>query len=234
MNLRSKAVLEAAIKEYIKSGEPVSSKGLAKVCDFGVKDATIRAELNNLTKEGYLTQLHTSGGRMPTDKGYQFFVDSAIDDAMDSKRILSGRSGSLATKLKNGKIQDFVREFSDVTHLLGVGTSQKEHQVYKSGLDDLFDRLDLEMKEDFQEIIRDFEMLDNRFEDLVNKAFKQLDRPQVFIGKRSPITKSENLSVIVDSYDINGEKVLIAIIGPKRMDYDRNLKLFKLFHEYDE
>jgi transcriptional regulator of heat shock response len=53
------------------------------------------------------------------------------------------------------------------------------------------------------------------------------------VGK-SPITSSRNLSVILDSYDIDGDKILIAIVGPKRMDYDKNLQLFKLLREYIE
>ena len=70
MNVRTKAILEAAIKHYIREGKPVSSKELAKDYDFGVKDATVRNELNELTREGFLMQTHTSGGRVPTDKGY--------------------------------------------------------------------------------------------------------------------------------------------------------------------
>ena len=71
MNLRSKSVLEAAIKEYIKYGKPATSKALAKQYNFGVKDATVRNELNTLTKEGFLEQPHTSGGRVPTDRGFK-------------------------------------------------------------------------------------------------------------------------------------------------------------------
>src|SRR3989344_8939502 len=107
MDFRTKTILEAAVKDYIKNGEPVSSKGLAKKYKFGVKDATIRAELNRLTKDGFLAQLHTSGGRVPTDKGYQLFVEGALDNALDASSIMKRYKG-LASDLHQGKIRDFV------------------------------------------------------------------------------------------------------------------------------
>jgi len=75
MRERSTQILEAAVREFIRSGRPVSSRELAKRGLFGVSPATIRAELSRLTRDGYLDQLHTSGGRVPTDKGYELFVE---------------------------------------------------------------------------------------------------------------------------------------------------------------
>ncbi|HEY4499893.1 MAG TPA: DeoR family transcriptional regulator [Candidatus Paceibacterota bacterium] len=233
MNVRTKAILEAAIKQYIREGKPVSSKELAKDYDFGVKDATVRNELNELTQEGFLMQTHTSGGRVPTDKGYQFFVAQTFSDVADTKRIINERYGALAGELKHGKLQDFIKSVSDETQLLGVGKKEKEPTVYKSGFEELVDHLDMDTKQEFQEIVHDFEMLDTRMDALRSRVFgKALPAPQVFIGKQSPITHSENLSVILDSYEIGGEKVVIALIGPKRMDYPKNMKLLKLFHTY--
>lgn len=231
MNIRTKSILEAAVKEYINNGSPVSSKGLAKKYDFGVKDATIRAELNRLTKEGFLTQLHTSGGRAPTDRGYRFFVENAADDALASTKILNqNKFGELAGELKKGAFRNFIDEFAEETKLLGVG--QREKEIYKSGLDELFGRLDLETKEEFREIIRDFEMLDERLRGMQERLFGDFPLPRVFIGRKSPITHSENLSVIMDNFDVDNHRILIAVIGPKRMDYDKNLKLFKSLKNY--
>ena len=211
----------------------MSSKELAKDFDFGVKGATVRNELNRLTKDGFLAQLHTSGGRVPTDKGYQFFVAQTLSDVADTRRVMNEHYGALAGDLKHGKLKDFVEAMSDETKLLGVGKKEKERTVYKSGLNELVDHLDMESKQEFQEIVQDFEMLDKRMGALRERVSgKALPAPQVFIGKQSPITHSESLSVILDSYDVDGEKVLIALIGPKRMDYSKNVKLLKLFHHY--
>lgn len=231
MNLRAKTILEAAVKEFIRSGEPVSSKELAVKYDFGLKAASVRNELGKLTKEGFLAQLHTSGGRVPTDKGYQFFVEHTLDDVIDAKKILTDKHNLLTANLRRGQLRDFVEEFSDEVKLLGVGKKEKEREVYKSGLRDLFERGDFGTKEEMSEIVRDFESLDQRLDAMRNRLFKELRTPQVFIGKQSPITKSGNLSVIADSYDLGDDKVLIAVIGPKRMDYDKILKFFKSFRD---
>jgi len=229
MNIRSKSILEATIKEFIKTGEPVSSKDLGKKYKFGVKDATIRNELNALTKEGFLAQLHTSGGRVPTDKGYKFFVEETVEDVIASKEIMDNRCNTLLGDLQGGHLRDFVEAFSDETRLLGVG--QREKETYKSGLDSLFEQLDLDTKDDIHEIIHDFERLDERMHEMSRKLLGELKEAKVYIGNQSPITKSKNLSVIIDSYPVGDFKVLIAIVGPKRMDYDRNLKLFKSLHK---
>ena len=86
--------------------------------------------------------------------------------------------------------------------------------------------MDFENREDFLEVVHDFELLDDRVAELKNNFFEQ-QLPQVFVGTHSPITKSRHLSVIADSYDVNGEKFLLLAIGPIRMDYKKPLKVFK-------
>ena len=75
LTLRQADILDSVISEYIRLAEPISSQHLEKRYDFGVSPATIRNELQALSEKGYLAQPHTSAGRMPTDKGYRFFVD---------------------------------------------------------------------------------------------------------------------------------------------------------------
>lgn len=71
---RQDKLLDFLIKEYICTAEPVSSKALKKVTDLDVCGATIRNDLQVLTKEGYIEQPHTSAGRVPTKKAYQHFA----------------------------------------------------------------------------------------------------------------------------------------------------------------
>jgi transcriptional regulator of heat shock response len=231
MNLRSKAILEAAVKEYIRSGEPVSSKALAEKYDFGIKWAAIRRELGVLTQEGFLDQLHTSGGRVPTDKGYQFFVANTLDHAATSQKILKDRYGLLVDNLYGGRLKNFIDAFSQETKLLGIGQKEKDQEVYKSGLHDLISQLDLEDRKEIQEVVKDFDMLDKRLKRFAEKLFQSAAEPRVFIGKKSPITKSKSLSVIMDSFKVGDYKILIAAVGPKRMDYNKNLNLFKALHK---
>src|SRR5688500_16860780 len=76
---RKAAVLTAVVADYIAGGEPVGSKRLVSDHGLGVSSATVRAEMVALEEAGYITHPHRSAGRIPTDKGYRFFVDSLAD-----------------------------------------------------------------------------------------------------------------------------------------------------------
>ncbi len=87
---RQGKILNKIVEEYIELVEPVSSKLLEKKYDFGVCPATIRIEMQKLTDTGFISQPHTSAGRIPTDKGYRFFVDTLfqkgfLKESYDSK-----------------------------------------------------------------------------------------------------------------------------------------------------
>src|SRR6266513_5474399 len=76
---RSKRVLAALVREYIASGEPVASSLLVTAAGLGVSSATVRSILARLEEEGFVQQPHTSAGRIPTDRGYRFFVDQLLE-----------------------------------------------------------------------------------------------------------------------------------------------------------
>jgi heat-inducible transcriptional repressor len=73
---RKAAILRAVVEEYIETAQPVGSASVARAPGLAVSPATVRNEMGALEREGYLAQPHTSAGRIPTDKGYRFFVDS--------------------------------------------------------------------------------------------------------------------------------------------------------------
>lgn len=73
---RKAAILRAVVEEYIQTAQPVGSAAVARVPGLTVSPATVRNEMGALEREGYLAQPHTSAGRVPTDKGYRFFVDA--------------------------------------------------------------------------------------------------------------------------------------------------------------
>ena len=75
LDARKAAILEAIVTEYIGTAQPVGSSHVADAQGIGVSPATVRSEMVALERDGYLVQPHTSAGRIPTDKGYRFFVD---------------------------------------------------------------------------------------------------------------------------------------------------------------
>jgi heat-inducible transcriptional repressor len=73
---RKAAILKAVVEEYIQTAQPVGSGAVSRIPELSISSATVRNEMGVLERDGYLAQPHTSAGRIPTDKGYRFFVDS--------------------------------------------------------------------------------------------------------------------------------------------------------------
>lgn len=77
---RKKHILATIVEQYIKTGEPIGSKVLIDYLPFSVSSATIRNEMSDLAQMGYLEQPHTSAGRIPTEKGYRYYVDNLLGE----------------------------------------------------------------------------------------------------------------------------------------------------------
>lgn len=77
---RKKKILKAIIANYLETGEPVGSRTISKYTDLNLSSATIRNEMADLEEMGYIIQPHTSAGRIPTDTGYRFYVDSLKEE----------------------------------------------------------------------------------------------------------------------------------------------------------
>ncbi len=231
MDERTLKILLASVRDFIDTGVPVSSKELYEAHDFGIKPASIRGELLRLTDAGYLDQPHISGGRVPTEEGYEFFVNRLIAD-MFGKTLggLVSLRDSLLEELLHRRTDEAVSELSDELGTLAIGYESDSGSFYKSGFEELCSQLDLNRREEFLEIVHDFESLNDRVEKFAG-SLKSGESPQVYIGKKSPITQSPHLAVIADSYVIDGEPMLLIAVGPKRMDYKKPLKIFKAIRE---
>ena len=90
---RRMLVLRAVVEDYIRSQEPVGSTTLTRDHDLGVSSATVRNDMAALEDEGYLIQPHTSAGRVPTEKGYRYFVDRLATVVPLSEAQRRGRTG---------------------------------------------------------------------------------------------------------------------------------------------
>ncbi len=219
MDERTTRILESSIQEFIETGEPVSSGLLYEKYDFGIKPAMIRLELDALEEDGYLRKPHHAAGRVPTDLGYEFYA----------KRMLLGRGANGAhagvrSLARRRSLPDLLEELSRELGLLSVAADMAHDAVYKSGLEALISNLDWEDRENLRSVIRDFEEVDER---LPKAAEKVGEGSHVFIGRKSPLTRSENLSVIGGTYRIGDATVSIFAIGPKRMDYKKVIRVFK-------
>lgn len=231
---RTTDILEALIEDFISGGEPVSSSHLYKRHDFGIKPAMIRLELEKLADEGFLEQPHHSAGRVPTDRGYEFFAERALvaemarptrhESMSDSGRHAGNVRHIFRSMLAHRALPELVSELSDELGLLSVGRDRTS--LYKEGLDNLVENLNWLSNEEITSVVKDFVEIDERLARVAEKLSPK-DEPKVFVGKKSPVTKSENLTVVMRSYDSDGGHVLLLAIGPKRMDYRKTLEVFR-------
>ncbi len=101
---RKKKILNATIRTYMETGEPVGSRTIAKYSDLKLSSATIRNEMSDLEEMGYIVQPHTSAGRIPTDKGYRLYVDHLMEEkdkeVTDLKELMFERTDRLEQVLK--------------------------------------------------------------------------------------------------------------------------------------
>ncbi len=86
---RKKKILKAVIANYLETGEPVGSRTISKYTDLNLSSATIRNEMADLEELGYIVSPHTSAGRVPTDKGYRFYVDNLMEEKEEIEEVKS-------------------------------------------------------------------------------------------------------------------------------------------------
>ena len=102
---RKVKILHAIIRTYLETGEPVGSRTISKYVDLHLSPATIRNEMSDLEELGYILQPHTSAGRIPSDKGYRFYVDSLMEEKVqeleDMKTELEQKSDKIEVMLKH-------------------------------------------------------------------------------------------------------------------------------------
>ena len=95
LNERKEKILDAVIRNYLETGEPVGSRTISKYTDLNLSSATIRNEMSDLEELGYIVQPHTSAGRIPSDKGYRFYVDLLMEN---KEQEISRREDALLEK----------------------------------------------------------------------------------------------------------------------------------------
>jgi len=104
MDERKATILQAIIRNYLETGEPVGSRTISKYTDLNLSSATIRNEMADLEEMGYIIQPHTSAGRIPSDKGYRFYVDTMMEakdrEISEMKKVLMERQDKLEDMLK--------------------------------------------------------------------------------------------------------------------------------------
>ncbi len=126
---RKKKILQAVIKNYLETGEPVGSRTISKYTDLNLSSATIRNEMADLEELGYIFQPHTSAGRIPTDMGYRLYVDDMLstrEKELDKKdRKLDDKAESLKTmqEIMDKRVDRIEEVLKDMAKMLANNTN---------------------------------------------------------------------------------------------------------------
>lgn len=214
MTDRQKLILRAIVEQYAEVAAPVGSSLMAKA--FNVSSATIRAEMAELERLGFIMQPHTSAGRVPTDKGYRFYVN-AVSEADElpvnrrAERALTARveSGGLPERT----IRNAVDTLVELTHNLGLATLG--NQLYMSGLTNLFGQPEFASGHHVKEVAR---LLDNLEPWLYEAAPNE--PLSVYIGQENPIGRNAGVTLIISRFrSPYSDRSYIGILGPTRQNY---------------
>ena len=210
LETRKEKILGLIVDSYTQNAEPVGSKFLVEECGLEVSGATVRNEMRDLEEQGYLTHPHTSSGRMPTEAGYEYYVENIMKVKDLSKK--------LQTELERLKDNDkkqylkilgkYIAEKTQSAVIVAFG----EDSIYYTGISNLFSQPEFRDYAYTVSVSTIFDQVDERIE----SVFELLNdkEPRVFIGQKNPFGA---MCGLVGGR--LGDDALFAILGPLRMDY---------------
>lgn len=223
MELRQKKILAAIVKEYSESANPVGSKELVDKYNFRESSATIRNEMVELEKTGFIYQPHKSAGRVPTDKGYRFFVNELMRrfELSDKERHL------LKSELEKLKVQHEQLGRSIANVIAQVSGSAAfallPNESSSTGLSHIIGEPEFTDAKTMKQVAQLLENIDKHASKLIKKTEVTAE---AIIGGESPLPVPRELSLVVSNIQMaDGKKGVIGIVGPKRMSYAKNLSI---------
>ena len=229
---RKRRILTAIVGDYISSAEPVGSRTLARKYDLGVSPATIRNEMADLESLGFLSRFHTSSGRIPSSKGYRFYVDSLMPRKVSAKdkRVID----EWYRRRTQGAFEVFretARIISQVTHNLSLVLKEGDTSgagLYYSGQARLLEQ------PEFCDIGRVREILlfleeESRLKAVLRSSPEGLS---VKIGREIRCRNICDCSIVTLRLSLGEASPTIAVLGPTRMEYGRAISLLRYMNDY--
>lgn len=223
MNERKELILNTIIKEHIKTGVPVSSGILVEKYKLDISPATVRNEMSALEEEGYIVQPHTSAGRIPTELAYNFYLEN-----IKPIKIKKQESESLLKILKakeDKSLKEVARLISRFSGL-AVFWAFHRHNLFYTGISDLFHQPEFSQLELIYNISSVIDGLDNIIDNIYEEVQEGLN---IFIGSNNPF--GDFTGTILVKYKLDEKIGIFGILGPMRMDYEKNIALVKFVLE---
>lgn len=225
MTDRQRQILAAIIEQYAEIAAPVGSITLAKL--FGVSSATIRSEMARLEEMGLIQQPHTSAGRIPTDMGYRFYVNSLTEADAQTPPLLDRSARAIEARVSthgdraDRAIRSAVDSLVELTQNLGLATIGD--QLYMNGIGNLFSQPEYLQGNHTQAVAR---LLDN-LEPWLREAAPN-EPLNVYIGSENPIGKTSGATLIISRFrSPYSDRSYIGVLGPTRQSYGKVMRLVR-------
>lgn len=229
MTERQREILASLIMEYMHTAQDVGSSVLVSKYGIEVSPATVRNEMVQLTKKGYLEKIHSSAGRRPTALGFRKFVEELIQE-IELEHLASVRAKQNISKYRHNRerlIREAVQQLSFLTKMMSVAMT--DTTMYYGGVSHLVSQPEFSHVEDLKRIMNIVEDYD-----LLNRVFS-VSAPsevKVVIGPEIGLDALKECAVIYRNFDyFRDEKGIIAVLGPTRMDYSRIIPSVKFVSE---
>ncbi len=230
---RQLQLVAKVIEEFIETAEPVSSKTIAASGTFEVRSATIRNEMCDLEDMGYLEQLHTSGGRIPTASAYRLYVNNLL--ASEGVVIRTAHRLRIDQALADSDTRDpeelnkvLARMVGQLSGALVMANVSKSPDSFKIGLSQLMSAPEFREYDRILGLTEFFDQFDQMVEHLHRDMWDRGDTHDVkiFIGTENDDERIKDETMIVSRYRLpRGAEGTLTLVGPMRMDYRKNIGL---------
>lgn len=230
---RQKDILYAIVTEFIETALPVGSNLISEKYDIEASPATIRYEMVRLADEGFIAKSHTSSGRIPTVLGYRFFIKDLMSEETIHylTEIRMSRELSTLRFQREKLIRGMTSLLADISKYASVVVT--EDGIYYSGLYNLLDYPEFEEKAAFKNILLAFDDL-NTLTNVFSRHFTD-NRVKVIIGDELESSILSDCSIVFTEINLfNNERAVLAIVGPKRMNFSSIIPLVRYASEVVE
>ncbi len=226
---RASRILANLVRHYIHSGEPVSSLWLARHGNLGLSSASVRTVMARLENDGYVHQPHTSAGRVPTDRGYRYFVNRLLQRRRPSRPPAAVEARLRQARTVSDVLSSVSHELSTVSHHLAFACMPR--RISRMVANPLFIEGSWFLAEDVSDetdrvpldILRTLLAMIERKDLLVRLLDEYLDEPglTVVIGTENRTPEMQPFSLVASTYFDGEQTGGIGVIGPRRMRYGR-------------
>lgn len=230
---RQKDILYAIITEFIETAMPVGSSLINDKYEIDASPATIRYEMVRLADEGYISKSHTSSGRIPTVMGYRYYIHDLMDeDEINYLTEIRVKRELAELRFHRDKlIRGITTLLSDLTKYAAVVVT--EEGLFYSGLYNLLDYPEFDDKDAFKSILIAFDDL-NTLMKVFSRDYTD-SRVKVLIGDEFDLEMLEDCAIVFTEINLyHGERAVMAVVGPRRMNFPFVIPLMKQMSEVIE